>query len=61
MKNKGKRGFVELIHKGKRVGLTTANDTTMVVTIPTPKGWKCKRKNCTIDYKHEHTNFSTKK
>ena len=27
---------------------------TTVVTIPTPKGWKCKRKNCSTRFKHTH-------
>lgn len=33
------------------------NGTTFV-TIPTPKGWKCRRKNCRTDFKHKHTAFT---
>lgn len=34
------------------------DNSTTVVTIPTPKGWKCDRKGCTADYKHSHGTFA---
>lgn len=34
---------------------------TTVVTIPTPKGWKCDRKGCKADYLHSHGTYSTLK
>ncbi len=33
------------------------DDGTWEVTIPTPKGWKCKRKGCTVDFKHKHGTY----
>ncbi len=33
------------------------DDRTTVVTIPTPKGWKCKRKNCRTSFKHTHSTY----
>lgn len=33
------------------------DDSTTVVYVPTPKGWKCKRKNCQSNIKHKHTNL----
>lgn len=30
---------------------------TTVVTIPTPKGWKCSRKGCKADYMHTHGTY----
>lgn len=30
---------------------------TTVVTITTPKGWKCSRKGCNIDWKHTHSTY----
>lgn len=33
-------------------------DTSEDVWIATPKGWKCKRENCAIDYKHEHSTYA---
>ena len=35
------------------------DDSTTYVTIPTPRGWKCKRKNCTTDWKHTHSTYLT--
>lgn len=32
---------------------------TTVITIPTPKGWKCKRKGCTANYFHTHGIFTS--
>lgn len=34
------------------------DDGTTVVSIPTPRGWKCERKGCKIDYMHEHTTYT---
>lgn len=34
---------------------------TLEVTIPTPKGWKCKRKGCNNRVKHKHTTFTALK
>jgi hypothetical protein len=31
------------------------DNSTTVVYIPTPRGWKCRRKNCTLTFKHRHT------
>lgn len=31
---------------------------TTVITIQTPKGWKCKRKNCSTSFKHTHSTYS---
>lgn len=31
---------------------------TRVVNIPTPKGWKCERKNCRTRFKHTHSTYS---
>lgn len=33
-------------------------DGTYIVNIPTPKGWKCKRKGCKMKYKHRHNTYS---
>lgn len=42
----------------KDMGLSAIVDNgTTYVTIPTPKGWKCKRKNCTTSFKHKHTTY----
>lgn len=30
---------------------------TYYMTIPTPKGWKCKRKNCSSPFKHTHGTY----
>jgi hypothetical protein len=34
--------------------LPLVDNGTTHVTIQTPKGWKCKRKNCTSMFKHTH-------
>ena len=34
------------------------NDVAQEMYIPTPKGWKCKRKGCRADYKHSHGTFN---
>lgn len=34
------------------------DDSTYYVTIPTLKGWKCKRKNCSTNWKHTHSTYS---
>lgn len=34
------------------------DDTAKDVWIATPKGWKCSREDCTIDYKHEHSSYN---
>ncbi len=34
------------------------DDSTTTVYIATPKGWKCKRKNCKAKYKHLHSTFN---
>ncbi len=33
------------------------NGTTHI-TIPTPKGWRCERKNCRTMFKHTHSTYS---
>jgi hypothetical protein len=35
------------------------DDGTTHVTIKTPRGWKCERKNCKTDYKHTHGTYPT--
>lgn len=37
------------------------DDGTTVVTIATPKGWRCERPNCAMDYLHTHGTYSTLK
>ena len=37
------------------------DDGTTTITIPTPKGWKCKRKGCRVDYKHSHGIYTSLK
>lgn len=32
---------------------------TLSVSVPTPKGWKCKCKGCKIDWKHGHSTYSS--
>lgn len=34
------------------------DDSTTHVTVPTPKGWKCRRKNCPTRFKHTHSTYS---
>lgn len=31
---------------------------TNYITVPTPKGWKCKKKNCFTRFKHNHSTYS---
>ena len=33
------------------------DDGTTTVTIHTPKGWKCEKKNCTTLFFHTHSTF----
>lgn len=33
------------------------DDSTTVVTVPTPKNWECKRKNCSTSFKHTHSTY----
>ncbi len=33
------------------------DDSVYEVNIPTPKNWKCKRKNCNSSFKHIHSTF----
>lgn len=35
------------------------DDGTVHVTVETPAGWKCSRPNCHVDYRHEHSGYST--
>ncbi len=41
----------------KKIEDLKVDNSTTAVSIPTPKGWKCKRKNCRVDYKHKHTSY----
>jgi len=34
------------------------DDTVTKVYIPTPKGWKCKRKGCKSEVKHIHATYA---
>ncbi len=34
---------------------------TTTVTIKTPKGWKCKRRSCRVDYYHVHETYNSLK
>jgi len=31
------------------------SDEITTVVIPTPRGWKCRRKNCHLDVRHRHS------
>jgi len=33
------------------------DDSTTVVEVPTPKGWKCKRIKCRMNVYHSHTTY----
>ncbi len=39
------------------LGKIVSNVVT-VITIKTPKGWKCKRKDCTMKALHTHSTYS---
>jgi len=52
-------------YKHAAIGMSTTevlknilDDNSLLVSIPTPKNWKCKKKSCKIDYKHKHSIFS---
>lgn len=34
------------------------DNSTTVITIQTPKGWKCKRNNCPTSFRHSHSTYS---
>jgi len=38
---------------------TMVDDGTFIVEVPTPKGWKCERKNCHSEVKHTHSIYSS--
>lgn len=31
---------------------------TTYITVETPEGWKCPRKNCTSDFLHSHNTYA---
>jgi hypothetical protein len=33
------------------------DDSTTVVYVDTPEGWKCPRKGCTTEFIHEHSTY----
>lgn len=35
------------------------DDTAIDVYIPTPKGWRCKKKGCLTRFKHSHGTYQT--
>ena len=35
------------------------DDTAHTVYIETPEDWKCERKGCNEDFKHEHTTYAS--
>ncbi len=57
MENKPVFGFGIDNMKGFEGLKDICDDSTTVMYIPTPKGWKCKRKGCTSDVKHTHTTY----
>ena len=34
------------------------DNTVTTIIVPTPKGWKCKKKGCPTRFKHEHSTYS---
>ncbi len=33
-------------------------DGTVIITVPTPRGWKCKKKGCPTRFRHTHSTYS---
>ncbi len=36
---------------------TIVDNGTVEVTVPTPKNWKCEKKNCESTFKHSHATY----
>ena len=49
----------KLFYKGKEVKISKPDGSVTVIEIPTPKGWKCKVKKCSIDWMHNHNLFTS--
>ena len=50
----------QVIYKTRSVGFSTliCDNGTLTINVPTPKGWKCKKKGCSTKVKHTHSTYT---